>query len=137
MSKRLKLKKNDFGLRIHCSVCRKTFNEVSIKKCSHSDKQKYRVVVNIPLEGGVKSQKLKTKDYSKAIEEAVKFKNKVKKGEFTVVSKQKKAIVTEQNLLLIQAADDFVNQKKGKVEYTFLEKDDLTEDYVESVIKYL
>src|SRR5690554_334064 len=136
MDQKLKLKKNDFGLRVTCSKCNVTYNQSGIKKCKHFDKQKYKVII-YQSGGTTRVKTLTTRDYNKAIQEAVAFKTQVKSGVFTVISKKEKIVINEYNLSLLQAADGFVKQKNGIVEYTFLKKDELTEEYVSSIVTYI
>jgi integrase len=133
---KLKLRKNDFGLRVTCSTCNKTFNEDSISNCKHYGKQKYKVIIYEPG-GSTKVKTLKTRDYNRATEEAVKFKNQVKEGKLTLIAKNPPLEYNAHNLLLIQAADEYLNQKKGKVKFTFKKKPDLSKDYIYSIFQYM
>ena len=134
--KRLKLKKNEFGLRIVCSSCNQTFNQKSIKNCTHFDKQKYKLIV-YTSGSATKSKLLKTRDFDKALEEAVVFKNKVKRGNFTIITKNEKELVSEANLLLMAAADNYINSKNGNVEYSFQKRKSLSKNYLDSMLYHL
>ena len=111
----LKLKKNEYGLRVACSKCDRTFNENSVKTCKHNENQKYKSMVYIG--DSTKSTSYETRDYDEALKFSIEFKRDVKKGVYDV-----EPVVVNKNELLSKSKNTPIEDRKlqGQIIKTFI-----------------
>lgn len=75
----LKLKKNRYGLKVHCPICKLNLTHKTIKKCKHHNRQKYKSIVYYDGKKA-KTKQHNTSDYDIALTSAIHFKTSVQNG---------------------------------------------------------
>ncbi|MEC3906127.1 hypothetical protein VOI54_03800 [Tamlana sp. 2201CG12-4] len=105
---KLKIKKNDYGLRIYCTKCKKQYNYHN-NLCNHYENQSYKSLVTIGDKRRTKTYQ--TKDYDKALRSAIQFKNDVKNGVVDNITIRDE--VNPDNISIIEAANMFIKFKYG------------------------
>ena len=106
---KLKIKKNDYGLRIYCTKCKKQYNHHNNDICNHYGNQSYKSLVSHGEKRRTKTYQ--TKNYDEALRSAIQFKKDVKNGvaDNTLVSNE----IDPDNISIIEAADMFIKFKYG------------------------
>ncbi len=120
---KLELKKNNFGLKVTCSKCNKTYNHESLKKCNHPESQKYKVVLyqgNKPTT----TTNLETRNFADACKDAIELKQNLKNGILMQSRSYKPSI--------LELADEYLDFKKGE-NVPLMYKKDLTYKYIDSI----
>lgn len=120
---KLELKKNNFGLKVTCSKCNKTYNHESLKKCNHRESQKYKVVLyqgNKPTT----TTNLETRNFAEACKQAIELKQNLKNGMLMKARSYKPSI--------LELADEYLDFMKGE-NVPLMYKKELTSNYVDSI----
>lgn len=106
--KGLKLEKNQFGLKVYCSKCKRQYNEKTISNCIHPLYQKYRLIVY--EDGKPITKSLDTSDYEEALIQAIKIKKELRLGARIkpVIEKH-----DPNSLSIIQAANLYIDYRHG------------------------
>ncbi|WP_111308849.1 hypothetical protein [Confluentibacter sediminis] len=105
---KLKIKKNEYGLRIYCTKCKKQYNHHN-DICNHEENQRYKSLV---CHNGVRKTKMyPTKNYDEALRSAIQFKKDVKNGiAYNIVISNE---IDPDNISIIEAANMFIKFKYG------------------------
>jgi len=75
---KLKISKNDYGLRVYCTKCKKQYYHHNIDNCGHPQYQRYKSLV---LEGSKRrTRNYQTRIFDEALRAAIQFKTDVKNG---------------------------------------------------------
>ena len=104
----LKIKKNNYGLRVYCTNCKKQYNYHN-EMCGHYDNQHYKSIIS--YNGKRKAKLHQTKDFDEALTLAIQFKKDVKNGVY--VNNEKPKEVDVNSLSIIDAAEMFIKFKNG------------------------
>jgi len=105
---KLKIKENEYGLRIYCTKCKKQYNYHN-DICNHYSNQSYKSLVS---QGGMRRTKTyQAKNYDEALRSAIQFKKDVKNGVIDNVSISNE--IDPDNISIIDAANMFIKFKNG------------------------
>lgn len=106
---RLKIEKNNYGLRVYCTKCKRQYYHHNINQCKHEEYQHYKSIVS--YSNGRKAKMYKTKKYDEALISAIQFKKDVKNGVLNESSI--KDMINLKNISIIDAANMFLEYKYG------------------------
>lgn len=123
----LKIKKNDYGLRVYCTKCKKQYNYHN-EMCGHYYNQHYKSIVQ--FNNTRKTKMFKIRDFDEALTSAIQFKKDVKNG--VHVKSQKSKEVDVNSLSIMDAAEMFLKFKNG-IEVPEHLKQKLDKDYLSNL----
>ncbi len=125
----LTIKKNDYGLRVYCTKCKKQYN-YNIDICSHSENQHYKSLVSNG--DGRKAKMYQTRDFDEALMSAIQFKQDVKNGVLDNFTSSNK--IDTDNISILEASNMFLAFKHGDDVPVHL-KNEITDDHLKDIIR--
>lgn len=106
---KLKIKQNNYGLRIYCTKCKKQYNYHN-DLCNHNEHQHYKSLVT---NGAIRKTKSHpTRNFDEALTAAIQFKKDVKNGVVDLIA-SKIDEVDPDNISILDAVNIFIGFKMG------------------------
>jgi len=132
--KKLILKKNTYGLRVNCPVCKRNYNNKGIDNCKHYNRQYYKSIKY--RNNKTFTKKHPTRNYDLALKFAIEFSNDVKNGVLDNI--QKSTIIDPNSLSILDAGNTYIGYING-INVVKQEENTLSEKNIkriESTIKF-
>jgi len=127
---KLKIPKNDYGLRVYCTKCKLQYYHHNIDNCKHPEFQVYKSLVTNGSQR--KTKNYQTKNYDEALRAAIQFKKDVKNG--VLFNNSNGNNIDPNNLSILDAADLFLQFNHG-INVPSHKKKNISKDHLSDIVR--